>query len=281
MRRVLFGLLLAMLIHNAFATTIIVGDCAKGDYEFNDLLDALGEAEDHSDVNLFICGVQELERGRTIHVNDLTINGGTIVSKEDHLRIYGDDIVLKDLNVIDTRIKIIAGGDVIVENVNISLPEGWKYCIDVNAEGDVTLVDTHVSGCDYGTYVERADELNIWSVYTDGKTTAVHFEPENVNGVYMNPVRVVVEKVIEKTVERNVPVQEVVYRVPPEIQKDLDSCRELVGILQRKKSDLENRVAELTVKLADAEKVRTYPDMWVVVGVALLGIALGYLLGRM
>ncbi len=281
MRRVLFGLLLAMFIHNALATTIVVGNCVEGDYEFNDLLDALEEAEDHSDVNLFICGVQELERGKTIHVNDLIINGGTIVSNGDRLRIYGDDIVLKDLNVIDTKIKVIARGDIDVENVNISLPEGWKYCIDVNAEGDVTLIDTNVSGCDYGVYVEWADELNIWSVYTGGKTTAVHFEPENVNDVYMNPVRVVVEKIVEKNVERNVPVQEIVYRVPPEIQKDLDSCRELVGILQKKKNDLENRVAELTVKLADAEKARTYPDMWVVVGVALLGIAVGYLLGRM
>ncbi len=282
MRRLLLILALAIVIHNAFAiTTIVVGDCAKGDYEFNNLLDALEEAEDHSDVNILVCGTRELEHGKTIHVNDIVISGGEIKSDEERLRIYGDDITLSDVNFIHTRIVVVSEGTVTLKNVSTTLPEGWSYCIDLNTEGDVHVIDVHVSGCRYGVYVRRAKELNVWSVFTEDGTTAIRFEPQNVDDVYLNPIKVVEERVVERAVEKNIPVREVVYRVPPEIQRELESCEELVSILQRKKSDLEGRVAELTEKLEDAKKAKTYPEIWTAIGLLVLGLAVGYVAGRM
>lgn len=270
-----------LLIHNGLAlTTIVVGNCAVGDYQFDDLYEALKEASNHTDVNIVICDDQELRWGRSVYVDDFWMSGGTITSDGERIRIVGDDVVIRDVNFIGTRLQIVATGDVLLENIRSSVPD-YRYCIELNTTTDITLNKVTVSSCEYGIYVERADELNVWSVYTEDETEALKIDTQNVTTVYLNPVKIVEERIIEKIVEKNIPITEIEYRVPPELQKELDRCKELVGILQDKKSELERKVYALTNKLADAEKQKVYPDTWAVMGVLVAGLAVGYVLGRM
>ncbi len=281
MRRVLLGLLLATLIHNALATTIVVGTCAKGDYEFNDLYQAIMEAEDHWDSNVVICGVQKLETGITIRAHDVTIGGGMIQSNDDRITIYGDDVTLQDLNLERTRIRIVADGDVLLRGVNSYLSPDWRYCIDVNAEGAVTIDGLRAGGCEYGVQIRKAGELNVWRIYVEGNTTALLLDPANIERIVLNPVERIVERTVEKVVERNVPVKEIAYRVPPELSEELESCQQLVGVLQKKKDDLQRKVFKLQEELDEMGSQRTYPDVWAGIGLISLGLAVGYLLGRM
>jgi len=279
-RNIILALLLLSMVPGSLALTLVVGGCARGDYEYNTLWEALEAAEGHTDVNIYICGSQELELSKTIHVGDITINGGEITSNERKITIYGDDVVLRDVNFHYTRVYVVATGDVHLQHVWADMPADWRYCIDVNAQGDVTVDGVHVSGCEYGLYVERADDLNVWEVYTDGSTVAIYFDPQRVDRVFLNPIKVIEEHIVEKIVEKNVPVLEIVYRVPPELQKELDSCRELVGILQEKKSRCENELTQCKVELSKTRSASPYPDPWVAIGILVLGTVAGYLLGR-
>lgn len=279
--RALVPILAAVMILTtaAAATTIVVGGCASGDYEFNDLYEALREADGRGDVNIIICGAQELERGTTVEARDITITGGTVTSDYERIRLHGDTVRIQDVNLINTRLYVVAEGDIVVKNVRSSV-EGYTYCLELNAGGDVTLDDLHVAACNYGVHVLGADELNVWSVYTDGETEAVRFDPENVRDVTLNPIKTIEERVVEKVVEKNVPVREVVYWIPPEVSRELEGCQELVALLQKKKGELEEKVAQLYKELDEAESGRAYPDIWALAGIALAGIVVGYLLGR-
>jgi len=278
--RVWFVLAALLLAGTGWGATVVVGDCAEGEYRFDNLYDALREADGHGDVNIIVCGERELRWGRTVHVDDLWMGGGTVRSEGEKIRIVGDEIVIEDLNAVGTRLKITATGDVLLKNVHFSAP-GYRYCVEINATGDVTLDNVTLSGCEYGVHVRRADELNAWRVLVEGPTEALKIEGKNVERIYMNPVEVVKEIVVEKIVERNVPVREITYTVPPEIREELHSCKQLVAVLHRKKGELERKVHELTAKASSGDVRKAYPDVWAAAGILALGLGAGYLLGRM
>ncbi len=280
MRKIALLLAAILVLRTVAATTIVVGNCAHGDYEFNSLYDALQEAEHHWDVDLWICGVKRLDSYFSLDGEDIMIGGGTITSNGNTLRINAVSVTLEDMNAVNTYVSIGAKGDVVIKDVNMNPPEGYSYCADVNAEGDVTLDGVHVRDCDEGIRISGANDLNVWRMYSE--SGGVKILPGAVRGtIYLHPVEKIVTKTVERIVERNVPVETIKYVIPPEIQEKLANCEKTVASLVKKKSKLENRLSELEGKVERTNRENAETPWQNYVAMIVVGLGVGYLLGRM
>ncbi len=280
MRRIALFLAAILVMHTVVATTIVVGTCVQGDYEFNSLYDALREAEDHSDVNVWICGTKWLDSYFSLDGENVTIGGGTITSNGDTLRVNARNVTLMDMNVENTFLKILARNDVTLKDVNLSPPEDYRYCADINAEGDVLLDVVTLRNCTEGIKISRADDLNVWGVYTESE--GVKILPGAVRGtIYLNPAERIITKTVEQVVERNVPVETVKYVVPAEIREKLSSCESTVAALVKERSELKNKISELEAQAEQTNKENAETPWQNYVALAIIGLATGYLLGRM
>ncbi|NPA77139.1 MAG: hypothetical protein GXN93_05310 [Candidatus Diapherotrites archaeon] len=278
---IVFAFLLLALGTAYATTTIVVGTCAHGDYEFNDLHAALNEAGNHSDVNIWICGTRELDSYESLSTDYITIGGGTIKSNNDTLVLNAINVDVNDLNVANILLRITAKGNATLTDVNMVGNGYYIYCADVNAGGDVTIDDVNVAGCPYGVLIRGADDLNAWSIYSGEHTVALKILPGAVRGTtYVHAALMPVVKTVTKIVEKNVPVQETVYRVPPEIYEKLKSCEKSVAALAKQRTELLNKINELEseVSRTNSQEVQT---PWInIVGAAVAALAVGYLLGR-
>ncbi len=280
MRRLVLLLTALLLLKSVAAATIVVGNCAHGDYEFNSLYDALREAEDHWDVNVWICGVKRLDSYFSLDGEDVTIGGGTITSNGDTLRINAGNVTLTDLNVENTFLKIVARSEVTLKDVNMNPPEGYYYCADINAGGDVTINGAGLNTCAEGMKISGADDLNVWKLYS--KSEGLKILPGAVRGtIYLNPAEKIVTKTVERVIEKNVPVETVKYVVPAEIKEKLSNCEKTVATLVKKKSELESKVSELEARAEQTNKENAETPWQNSVAIVVTGLGVGYLLGRM
>ena len=280
MRKAVLILAAIFLLRTVAATTIVVGTCAHGDYEFNDIYDALREAENHWDANVWICGTKRLDSYFSLDGEDVTIGGGTIISNGDTLRINAVNVTVRDMNMNNTYLSIVAKGNVAMEDVNLSPPNGYYYCADVNAGGDFTINGVRLNNCTEGIRISGADDLNVWGLHSNEECLKIL--PRAVRGtIYLYPAEKIVTKTVEKIVEKNVPVETTKYVVPPEIQEKLANCEKTVAALVKKKSELENRLNELEAKAKQTNRELTETPWQNYVAIIVIGLGAGYLLGRM
>jgi|GEM_PF-6144682 len=164
-------------------------------------------------------------------------------------------------------------------DVNLSPPNGYYYCADVNAGGDFTINGVRLNNCAEGIRISGADDLNVWMLHSNEE--GLKILPRAVRGtIYLYPAEKIVTKTVEKIVEKNVPLETTKYVVPPEIQEKLANCEKTVAALVKKKSELENRLNELEAKAeqTNRESLETPWNEFLALGAVALGI--GYLLGR-
>ena len=69
--------------------------------------------------------------------------------------------------------------------------------------------------------------------------------------------------------------------IPPEIQEKLANCEKTVASLVKKKSELENRLSELEAKAQQTNKETPETPWQNYVAMIVVGLGVGYLLGRM
>ena len=223
-------LLALLVVPLALGAVIVVGDCAEGDYHFDDVYDALKRATKHKEVNIIICNVRELERDVALRADRVWISGGKITSEDARLTITGNRVAVTDLNLSNVFLNVSAK-EVLLRNVSSAL-RGKDRCIEVNST--VAVIDNvKTSGCDEGVRVR-------------GKT-----------------------------------LKEKVYRIPPEMVRELRSCEQRVAILLKKKGELERELRDLMLEEDRKTVQKTYPDVWVLLGTLVAGFGAGYLLGRM
>ncbi len=274
-------LAVAMLLGTAAAeTTIVVGDCANGEYHYSTLFQALQEAQRHYDVNVVVCGEANIGAYTSVKTGRITIYGGTIWSNDDVLNIDADSVRLENVRFVNTLVIARSREDVRIDDVNAEGDGHYNYCIDVNAGGNVTVNGLNVSGCDYGIHIRGASELNLWKITAGKNTVAVLVAGKDVRGnILINPVERIVEKTIVKTVEKNVPVPVTKYVVPPELAEKIQACERNVKALVAQKKVLEEKLSETEAKLPVNEQAGG--GAWEnSLAVAVAGLAVGYLLGR-